>query len=287
MKKAISIILLIFLTAAVCFGLIACGTSGSGSGGEQEDVDVQKVLRVGMECNYAPFDWTQSDDSNGAVPIFGASGQYANGYDVIVAKKLAEELGYELQIHKTEWDGLIPALQTDKIDAIVAGMCMTDERKLSIDFSDVYYSADIVAITMKGNPYENAHSLADLAGAKVTTQMSTNWYDMLPQIAGAEITPALADVTAVVLSVTSGKSDAVVVDMPTAVSAQLSNPDLVILDLSEGDFAVEPGDVDMGIGIKKGNTALLDEVNSFVSKITPEDREAMMAQAAAVQPLSN
>ena len=91
------------------------------------------ILRVGMECAYAPYNWTQSDDSNGAVPIAG-SNEYANGYDVMMAKRLADALGCELEIYKIKWDGLIMAVNSNKIDAVVAGMSTTENRKLSVDF---------------------------------------------------------------------------------------------------------------------------------------------------------
>jgi putative lysine transport system substrate-binding protein len=238
-----------------------------------------------MECAYAPFNWTQPDDSNGAVPIAGTN-DFAYGYDIMVAEKIAESMGADLEVYKIEWDGLIPAVQTDKIDAVIAGMCITDERKMNIDFSDVYYRADIVAITTKGNPYEGAKSLADLSGAKMTSQLNTVWYDMIDQVPGADKTTALDTVTNVIVSLISGKSDAVVVDRPTAIAAQYANPDLMILDLSEGDFEVEPGDVNMGIGVKKGNTELLNEINAVVSTITEDDIEAMMKEAVAKQPLA-
>ena len=83
---------------------------------------------VGMEAGYAPFNWTQMDDSNGGVKIDG-NAEYAGGYDVEIAKKIAEGLGKELVIVKTEWDGLVPALISGKIDAIIAGMSPTAERK--------------------------------------------------------------------------------------------------------------------------------------------------------------
>ncbi|MDF2654058.1 MAG: transporter substrate-binding protein [Bacillota bacterium] len=287
MKKAISIILLILLVSSVCFGLIACGSSGSDpvSTDGQEGESPEKVLRVGMECAYAPFNWTQPDDSNGAVPISGTN-DYAYGYDVMVAKKVAESMGAKLEVYKIEWDGLIPALQSDKIDAVIAGMCITEERSMSIDFSDVYYKAGIVAITTKGNAFEGAKSLAELSGARVTSQLNSVWYDMIDQIPGVKKTTALDTVPNVIVSLTSGKSDAVVVDMPTAIAAQYSNSDIVILDLSGGDFKVEPGDVNMGIGVKKGNTELLDAVNAAVSNFTEADIEAMMDEAVAKQPLA-
>ena len=194
-------------------------------------------------------------------------------------------MGAELEVYKIEWDGLIPAVQSDKIDAVVAGMCITEKRSMNIDFSAVYYKADIVAITTKGSSFEAAKSLGDLSGAKMTSQLNSVWYDMIDQVPGVDKTTAIDTVSGVIVSLTTGKSDAVVVDMPTAIAAQVANPDIVILDLSEGNFAVEPGDVNMGIGVKKGNTELLDEINKVVSALNEDDIKAMMEDAVAKQPL--
>ncbi|WP_019773666.1 transporter substrate-binding domain-containing protein, partial [Streptococcus sobrinus] len=98
-----------------------------------------QYLRVGMEAAYAPFNWTQNDDSNGAVPIEGSQ-QYANGYDVQIGKKIAKGMGKKLLVVKTKWDGLLPALTSKKIDLIIAGMSPTEERKKEINFSNSYYT---------------------------------------------------------------------------------------------------------------------------------------------------
>lgn len=110
--------------------LAACGSSeeGTSSSSSKEDSD---VLKVGLEAGYAPFNWTQQDDSNGAVKIEGSE-EYAGGYDVEIAKRVADALGKKLVIVKTEWDGLLPALESGVIDAIIAGMSPTDERKKSL-----------------------------------------------------------------------------------------------------------------------------------------------------------
>ena len=100
---------------------------------------VCETLRVGMECNYAPYNWTQSDASENAVAI--AAGGYADGYDVRIAKIIADQLGMELEIVKTEWDGLTPALLSGNIDVIIAGMSPTAERRMTIDFTDSYYDS--------------------------------------------------------------------------------------------------------------------------------------------------
>ena len=284
MKKKGSYLLVFIMTVFFALALSACG-SGSDNSSDQSGDSSKKVLRVGMECAYAPFNWTQPDDSNGAVPIAGTK-DYAYGYDIMVAKKVAEAMDAELEIYKIKWDGLIPAVQSNKIDAVIAGMCITDERSTSIDFSDVYYRADIVAITTKENKYENAKSLADLTGAKMTSQLNSVWYGMIDQIPGVEKTTAIDTVPGVIVSLTSGKSDAVVVDMPTAIAAQASNPDIVILSLPNGGFRVEPGDVNMGIGVKKGNKELLEKINDVVSTITDNDRKIMMEEAVEKQPLA-
>lgn len=285
MKKIISSLLVLIMVFTMGIALWGCGSSDSKTEETAAANSDKKVLRVGMECAYAPFNWTQPDDSNGAVPIAGTT-DYAYGYDIMVAKKVAEEMGADLEVYKTKWDGLIPAVQSDKIDAVIAGMCITDERSMSIDFSDVYYRADLVAITTKGNAFEGAKSLAELSGAKMTSQLNSVWYDMIDQIPGVNKTTAIDTVSGVIVSLTSGKSDAVIVDMPTAIAAQASNPDIVILDLTAGNFEVQPGDVNMGIGVKKGNTELLDQINAVVSTLTDEDKKAMMEEAVAKQPLA-
>ncbi len=111
------------------------------------------VLKVGMECAYAPFNWTDmSEPSIGAVPISsqGSEGMYANGYDVQIAQYIANKLGMKLEIYAITWDGLLPALQSGTVDAIIAGMSPTAEREAEIDFTDVYYSSNLVVIYKKG-----------------------------------------------------------------------------------------------------------------------------------------
>ena len=121
-------------------------------------------FRVGLECNYAPFNWTQVEEDELSVPIDGGMG-FAGGYDVEIAKRIAEGLGRDLVIVKIEWDGLIPALQSGMIDAVIAGMSPTAERKLTVAFSDAYYNSDLVIVTRKDSDYASATTLADFAGA--------------------------------------------------------------------------------------------------------------------------
>jgi putative lysine transport system substrate-binding protein len=261
-------------------------TTTTTSSSSKSSNNEQKVLKVGMECAYAPFNWTQNQDTNEAIEIQDIGG-YANGYDIMVSNLISEELGYEIEVYKIEWDSLILAVNSGKIDAVIAGMAMTDERRQSVDFTDTYYVADIVACTMKGNEFENAKSLNDLTGATVTSQIATIWYSTIEdQLQNADIQAALDSVPTTITSLTSGKVDVIVVDKPTALAAQMANPDMVILDLTDGDFDTSSEDTDFGIAVKKGNSELVEELNKVVSKLTDEKKEELMKKALEIQPLS-
>ena len=110
------------------------------------------VLTVGMECAYAPYNWTQMDDSNGAVPISNVPGAYANGYDVMIAQRICEAYGWELEIVSSAWDSLCPAVQSGTMDANIAGQSMTADRMNEVDMAGPYYYATIVCLTTEGQP---------------------------------------------------------------------------------------------------------------------------------------
>ena len=273
-------------------GSEAAGESASaedGAGEAASEDGEKKVLRVAMECAYAPYNWTQPDDSNGAVPI-NDSNEYAYGYDVMMAKKICEELNYDLEIVRLDWDSLIPALQSGQADCVIAGQSITSERLQAVDFSVPYYYATIVTLTKKDSPYANAKSVADLKGATCTSQQSTIWYDVcLPQIEDANILSATASAPDMLMSLNADKCDIVVTDQPTGKGALIAYPDFVLLDFGggEGDFQVSDEEINIGISMKKGNTELKEAIDSVLSTMTAEDFSAMMDEAIAAQPLSN
>ena len=251
------------------------------------------VLTIAMECAYAPYNWTQSDDSNGAVPISNAPGSYANGYDVMIGKKICEANGWQLEVIQSDWDSLVPGVQTGTFDAVIAGQSMTAERAEQVDFAGPYFYATIVCLTTKNSPYANAKSLADLAGGSCTAQIATIWYDTcLPQITGANMLTAAETAPAMLMALETGMADFVCTDMPTAQGAVAAYPDMVILDFSgtDGDFQFNEQEraenVNIGISMMKGNTVLREAIDGVLSTMTVEDFNELMAHAIEVQPLS-
>ena len=311
MKKLIA--LLLSLTMVV--SMTACGSSedsaaaSSKAASEQQSTTAAEtaasgaesaaipgledgVFTVAMECAYAPYNWTQMDDSNGAVPISNVPGAYANGYDVMIAKKIAEANGWELEIVSSAWDSLCPAIQAGSMDANIAGQSMTAERMAEVDMAGPYYYATIVVLTTKDSQYANATSIADLAGGTCTSQSGTIWYDScLPQIENANLLAPADSAPAMIMQLQTGTVDYVCTDMPTAMAAVAKDDNLVILNFSgtDGDFQFASEEeraenVNIGISVQKGNTELTEAINSVLSTMTEDDFNALMDEAISIQP---
>lgn len=292
MRKITCLVLAMLLTLS----LAACGgktettatTAAASSSGVEDG-----VLTIAMECAYAPYNWAQGDDSNGAVPISNVPGSYANGYDVMIGKKIAEANGWQLEVIQSDWDSLVPGVQTGIFDAVIAGQSMTAERSEQVDFAGPYFYATIVCVTKKDSPFASAKSIKDLTGGKCTAQIATIWYDQcLPQIEGANVQTAAETAPAMLMALETGSVDFICTDMPTAQGAVAAYPDMTILDFSGtvGDFQfsdqVRAENVNIGVSVKKGNTELKDKIDAVLSTMTQDDMNALMQQAIAVQPLS-
>ena len=247
-----------------------------------------KVLRVAMECGYAPYNWTQTDGSNGAVQIANST-DFAFGYDVMMAKHIAEKLGYQLQIVKLDWDSLVPAVQSGTVDCVIAGQSITSERLQMVDFTSPYYYASIVCLANSDSPYAAAKGISDLAGGSCTSQLGTIWYDTcLPQIKNAKILPAQESAPAMLVALNSKRVDFVCTDMPTAKAAIIAYPSMKILDFSSSsdDFKVSQEEINIGISVSKKNPALTQAINGVLASMDVNTFNAMMEEAISKQPLS-
>ncbi len=288
MKKILALILALTmaLSMAACSGSDQPEATGDNIPGTDNN-----ILTVGMECAYAPYNWTQTTDANGAVPIVNNPGMYANGYDVQIARRIAEAYGWGIEVVACEWGGLTPALNAGTIDIAIAGQSMTAERMAEVDMAGPYYCATIVCVVRADSPLANAKSIADLSGT-CTSQSGTIWYDScLPQISGAEIQAPAADAPAMIMALESGMVDFICTDLPTANGAVAKNPDLVVLNFSgtDGDFQFaseteRSENVNIGVSLKQGSTELQKMIQQVLDGMMETEWNEMMDDAIAIQP---
>lgn len=285
------------LTALVCAATIlaGCGNSAStAASSSAKDTSVassetgsKPVLRVAMEAAYAPFNWTQTDDANGAYPIAGTN-EYANGYDVMVAKMICDTIGYKLEIYKTDWDSLILGLNSNKYDALICGMNILPERKESVAFSTPYRTTSNCIIVRKDSKYASAASVADLSGASAITQLNSNWEPLLKEISKVNALPGVSTSNEIAAQVIAGKADIGIVDDPTASVMCMSNEDLKYTVFKSGKgFSSDGQESDkMGIAVRLKDKDLLQKINDAIKSngFDEAKQDEFMKKAISVLP---
>ena len=276
------------LAAAATLSLLAgCGGNNGGSsapasgndGGSTAPAE-KKTFTVGMECNYAPFNWTQVESDEFSVPLESAG--HAGGYDVMMAKTLAEKMGMELVIKKLSWEGLEPAVTSGEIDAIIAGMTATPERKENADFTTPYYESEMVCIVRGDDALANATSLADFTGKNVQGQQNTLYDDIIDQIPSVNHMTPLQSYPLMVVSLQNGEADALTAELPVATGVVTSNPSLSIVRFEAGKGF--EADTTVSIAVKKGNTELLNAIQAALDTIDADTRNQWMTDAVSRQP---
>lgn len=281
MKKSL---ITLGLSATLLIGAAVSFTSCGNADGTK--LITEGTLVVGMECAYAPFNWTETANNDRNVPIANVPGAYADGYDVQVAKKLAEALNLKLEVKAIDWDGLIPSLNTVNtkgIDLIIAGMSPTDERKKTIDFTDGYYRSTHVVLVSATGAYGEAKTLSDFANAKVVGQTGTLYADLVPQIVeaseGAKEQTSLATVPEIVTAILNGTSDATILEEPVAKGILAQYPGKFAYITPTGGFDVAEEDVLVSIGIRK-NFSLKGDINNFLSNTLTQSVRTQLMQDA-------
>ena len=276
MKK----LLLSLIMLLACISMISCG--------KQVSFDESKnQLVIGLECNYPPFNWLETTKTETNYPVDNIPGAYAEGYDVQIAKIIANDLGYELVIKSIAWEGLIEGLKAGTIDLIIAGMSPTEERKMSIDFTDEYYSSTHVIVTSKNSKYANATKFSDLAGAKVIGQLGTIYDKLAKQTVQKSsnckyLTP-LKTVPLIINTIKTGVADLTILEEPVALGICSADSSLTYFKLSE-QFDVEESDLIVSIGCRKIDVTLKDRVNEALSKISDAQRQEIMLNAVNNRP---
>ena len=278
MKKELRVLAMIICVVLAVSLFAGCGDK---SGGDSDAS--QQVLRVGMECDFPPHNWTQLEETEFTVAM--PDGTFADGYDVQIAKIIADRLGYELEVVKVDWDGLPPSLTSNKIDLIIAGMTDTEDRRLVLDFTDIYWSSDLVIVVMKDGSYADATSLADFSGAQITAQLDTLHYDVIDMIPDVNKQPAIADFPTMLMSLTAGRIDGYVAERPAAISAQLADSRVTFVEFSGNNGFGE--EMPVSIGLRHNEDELRDSINSILAGITAGERQRLMEEAVMRQPLQS
>lgn len=276
-NKIAPLILLVAIT------LLCVAVLGACNGNDNSSAD-KGTLTVGLECGYIPFNFTQTTDANGAVKISNADG-YANGYDILIAKRIADALGKELVIVKTEWDSLVPGIEAGTLDLVIAGMSPTAERRKTIDFSEAYYESNLVIVVRKDGKYTEAKNLDDFNGAKLVAQQGTFHDDALQEQASAHDIVAgtpMSTFPEMTIALNAKTIDGYVAEEPGAIADCAANKDLTYVHLTNNStgFTTSEEDTQIAIGMKYGYDQK-DAVNNVLLGLSKEERLALMEDAVA------
>lgn len=198
----------IFLLFAMIFMFAACG-------GNKEAA--QKVYVVGTNAEYPPFEYVE----NGEIA----------GFDAEIIKEAAKRMGIEYKWLNTNFDGLIPALQTKKVDIVIAGMSVTPEREKAVNFSVPYLTSNVAIVTNSKNPIKDMN---DLSGKSYGVELGTTKEASARKIDGAEVVP-FSSTTGALVALKSGKIDGMVLDESVSSKYIEKNPELVLVGIMEGE----------------------------------------------------
>lgn len=241
------------------------------------------TLRVGMEAAYAPYNWQATEESDTTIPIENVEGAFADGYDVQIAKRIAEELGMEPVAVKMDFGALVDSLNNGTIDIICAGMSVTPERAESADFTDSYIDDEVIIVVKKDSPYASATKLSDFAGASVLGQKDTFYDDLIEEIPDVNHLTPVATVPLVVDAIENGTCDAVTFSSMSLPNLLENYPDLMKVELEEGEGFSDPSNPD-NAAIAKGQDEMLDRLNEIIAGITEEERLEMWQDCMDRQP---
>lgn len=198
----------IFLMFAMIFMFAACG-------GNKEAA--QKIYVVGTNAEYPPFEYVE----NGEIA----------GFDAEIIKEAAKRMGIEYKWLNTNFDGLIPALQTKKVDIVIAGMSVTPEREKAVNFSVPYLTSNVAIVTNSKNPIKDMN---DLSGKSYGVELGTTKEASARKIDGAEVVP-FSSTTGALVALKSGKIDGMVLDESVSSKYIEKNPELVLVGVMEGE----------------------------------------------------
>ena len=271
-------------TAALAMTFVLSGCGGSEDDGKNvSSVTGKEKFVVGMECNYAPFNWQSNEQTDTSVAIGGAG--YCDGYDVRVARYVAEQLDREIEVKKVSWEGIQPALNSGEIDAVIAGMTADDKRRAGMDFTTPYYESEMVMIVRKSDKkVAKYNDIQQFKGKTVIGQKSTNYDTVIDQIKGVKHATPKATYPEMIVALQKKEVDGITAELPVAEGAVAANKDLTIVHFKKGKgFDI---DTSVSIAMKKGtsDSQLFKDVQKAVDNLSKKTRDEWMKEARKAQP---
>lgn len=281
---------LLLPVAALCLvTLFSCGGDGSSSNeNPASSTETREKLVIGLECDYAPFNWAEQTSNEYTLQVANVANTYADGYDIQIAKLLGEKLNMDIEIMQIEWDSLIIELQFDTIDAVIAGMTDTEERRLSIDFTDEYYRSELVLVTSKAvaDSYNSALSATEFGelvnGKVIVSQDNTVTNDVIDTFAesyGAIHANPVETFAFAATDVSNGSAFAMTAELPVAQSIVASFSNLGIIHINQEILGAAQAELGVSIGIRKNEDDLKAKLNQALSEIDQEQRVSIMQGA--------
>lgn len=277
--------------------LTACGPASQGTtdGGSSSSAGSSATpsrkfaedgtLLVGMEANYAPYNWQTDTETEFTIPIDNVDGAFADGYDVQFAKVIAEAFGAKPRAVAMSFDGLVEACKRGQIDIICAGMTATPERAESVDFSDPYLEDTVSVITKKTSKYASATSLEDLKGITIVGQKSTFYDEAIDQIPEVNHVEGLEFAPDVVAQLNKGQVEAITYSGASAAKLLESYPDFVVVKFADGKgFTGDYASNNDNAAIAKGQDDVLKKVNQAIADVPKDKRDEMWTACNERQP---
>ncbi|MCY9592836.1 amino acid ABC transporter [Paenibacillus chitinolyticus] len=239
--------------------IAACGkkteTPKDAAGGAQTTAPAKKLI-LGTSADYPPYEFHKS--TNGKDEIIG--------FDIMIAKEIAKDMGAELEIKDMKFDGLLPALQSGNVDMILSGMTPTEERKKNVDFSKTYYTAKQM-IVVRAEDKDKYKTMDSLAGKRIVVQKASIQETVAKeQIKDAKI-KTLSKITDIVLELKNKNADAAIIELPVATSHVNRDKSIVI---AEATPKVE--EAGSAVAFKKGSQDKIDLVNKTIDRLLAEKK---------------
>jgi len=259
MKGMLKKVFCLFIVAAIVMSVAGCG-----NGDTMGKIEKSGKLVVGTSADYAPYEYHAMIDGKDTII----------GFDISIVEEIAKDLGVQLEIVDIGFDGLLVALNTDKVDIVIAGMNPDEERRKAVDFTKIYYEAK-QGVIVRTEDKDKIKSIADLSGKKVGAQLGTTQEKIAKKQMKEANLVSLGKIPDLVMELKNKKIDALVVELPVANGYTKNNNDLALSQVS-----IEEESGGSAIAVKKGNTDLLKLIDKSLDRLMSDGSIEKFVQEA-------